>query len=77
MPPNKGRCTNIADAWVQTVQRMIAANRTAMLSPFDVNRAVDAWFDFAASILAVNREYAKTIVRTATSIHTTRSKPPQ
>lgn len=77
MRPNKGGCTNIADAWVQTVQRMIAANRAGILTPFDVNRAVDAWFDFAASILAVNREYAKTIVRTATSVHTTGSKPPQ
>ena len=66
MRPNTGGCTNIADAWVQTVQRMIAANRAGMLTPFDVNRAVDAWFDFAASILAVNREYAKTIVRAAT-----------
>ena len=75
MRPSQGGWTNVADAWVQTVQRMIAANPVGMMSPFDVNRAVDAWFDFAESILAVNREYAKTIIRATTSIHTTRSKP--
>ena len=66
MRHSEGGWTNIADTWVQTVQRMLAANPAGILSPFDINRAVDAWFDFAATVLAVNREYAKTIVRAAT-----------
>ena len=67
--------TNVADAWVQTVRRTLAANPAGIMTQFDVNRAVDAWFDLAASILAVNREYAKTVVRAATSIPMSGSKP--
>ena len=74
MRPNMGGCTNIADAWVQTMRRMIAAYPAGFMSPFDINRAVDVWFDFVESILAVNREYAKTIVRAATSLPSAGSK---
>jgi hypothetical protein len=77
MRRSEGGWTNVADTWVQTVQRMLAANPAGILSPFDINRAVDAWFDFAASVLAVNREYAKTIVRAATWLPTSRSKQAQ
>ena len=76
MRRSEGGWAHVADAWVQTLQRLIAGNPVGITSGFDVNRAVDAWFDLAASMLAVNREYAKTIVRAATSM-SPGSKAPQ
>ncbi len=68
MRTSQGGWSTVAQAWVQTVQRMIAESPAGILGAFNTNRAVDAWFDLAASMLAVNREYAKSITRFLTSL---------
>ena len=65
--------TNAADSWTQTMQRMFATP-TGSLGPFDVNHAVDLWFDFAAGLLSANREFAKHLARTASLISSTMSE---
>jgi hypothetical protein len=66
--------TNVTDSWTQTMQRMFTKAPGGSIGAFDVNRAVDSWFDFAESLLAVQREYVKNIARAATSIQSTISE---
>ena len=66
--------TNAADSWTQTMQRMFAQTPAGSLGPFDVNHAVDLWFDFAAGLLSANREFAKHLARTASLISSTMSE---
>ena len=54
--------TNAIGSWARIMQRMLSQAGGGS-GPFDLNRAVDAWFDLLGSLLAVNREAAKNIAR--------------
>lgn len=66
--------TNAADSWTQTMQRMFAQSPGGAVGVFDLNRAMDSWFDLAQTMLAVNREYARNIARAASTIASTISE---
>jgi hypothetical protein len=55
------------DSWTKTVQDAYG-QLPAVALPVDPNHAIDQVFDFAAKLLATQRDLAKNLVHTSTSV---------
>jgi hypothetical protein len=55
------------DAWTKTVQDAFG-QAPALPVPVDANQVIDQVFDFAGKLLTAQRDLAKTLVRTSTSV---------
>jgi len=55
------------EAWTKTVQDAFGQLPTASV-PVDPNQVIDQVFDFAGKLLAAQRDFAKNLVHTSTSV---------
>jgi hypothetical protein len=59
-----------ADNWTKTVQQamgQLPANAAAFAAPYDVNTAIDQFFDLAKKLLEAQRDFSKNLVATSTA----------